>query len=257
MEVIIKNNYSEMSLYAAQIVANKIRTKPKTVLGLATGSTPLGLYNELIKLHKIEGLDFSNIISFNLDEYVGLSKDHPQSYKNFMDNKLFSKINIKQKNIHIPNGNSFKNKEWDKYELLIKSYDGIDLQILGIGSTGHIAFNEPTSSLGSRTRIKTLTQKTVTDKARFFDNIIDVPKFVITMGVGTIMEAKKILLLASGDSKAEPIAKAIEGPISSMCTASAIQMHPNTIVIIDEAAAKFLKEKDYYKWVYSNKKNLN
>lgn len=257
MEVIIKNNYSEMSLYAAQIVANKIRTKPKTVLGLATGSTPLGLYNELIKLHKIEGLDFSNVISFNLDEYVGLSKDHPQSYQNFMDNKLFSKINIKQKNIHIPNGNSFKNKEWDKYELLIKSYDGIDLQILGIGSTGHIAFNEPTSSLGSRTRIKTLTQKTVTDNARFFDNIIDVPKFVITMGVGTIMEAKKILLLASGDSKAEPIAKAIEGPISSMCTASAIQMHPNTIVIIDEAAAKFLKEKDYYKWVYSNKKNLN
>ena len=243
-----------MSTEAAKIVANQIRTNPKTVIGLATGSTPLGLYNELIKLHKNEGLDFSDVISFNLDEYVDLPKDHPQSYKNFMDKKLFSKINIKQKNIHIPNGDSFEKKECDKYELLIKSYDGIDLQILGIGSAGHIAFNEPSSSLGSRTRLKTLTQKTVTDNARFFDNIIDVPKFAITMGVGTIMEAKKILLLASGDSKAEPIAKAIEGPITSMCTASAIQMHPNTIVIIDEAAAKFLKEKDYYKWVYSNSK---
>ena len=140
---------------------------------------------------------------------------------------------------------------------MIKSHDGIDLQILGIGSDGHIAFNEPSSSLGSRTRIKTLTQKTVNDNARFFDNISDVPKYAVTMGVGTIMEAKKILLLASGGSKAEQIAKAIEGPISSMCSASAIQMHPKTIVIIDEAAAKNLKEKDYYKWVYRNKTNLN
>lgn len=245
-----------MSTNAAKIVANQIRTNPKTVLGLATGSTVLGLYNELIKLHKNEGLDFSDVISFNLDEYVGLPKKHPQSYALFMEKKLFSKINIKQKNIHIPNWDSFENKKCDKYELLIKSYDGIDLQILGIGSTGHIAFNEPSSSLGSRTRLKTLTQKTITDNARFFDNITNVPKFAITMGVGTIMDAKKILLLASGDSKAEPIAKAIEGPISSMCTASAIQMHPNTIVIIDEAAAKDLKEKDYYKWVQSNN-NLN
>jgi len=246
-----------MSLGSARIVADQIRIKPKTVLGLATGSTPLGLYNELIKLHKNEGLDFSNVISFNLDEYIGLSEDHPQSYKTFMEKKLFSKINIKQKNIHIPNGNSFNNKECNKYESLIKSHDGIDLQILGIGSDGHIAFNEPSSSLGSRTRIKTLTQKTVNDNARFFDNISDVPKYAVTMGVGTIMEAKKILLLASGGSKAEPIAKAIEGPISSMCSASAIQMHPKTIVMIDEAAAKHLKEKDYYKWVYSNKIKLN
>ena len=203
-----------MSHESAIIVADQISTNPKTVLGLATGSTPLGLYNELIKLHNSEGLDFSNVISFN-------------------------------------------HKECDKYESLIKIYGGIDLQILGIGSTGHIAFNEPSSSLGSRTRLKTLTQKTVTDNAKFFDNISDVPKYAVTMGVGTIMEAKKILLLASGDSKAKPITKAIEGPISSMCSASAIQMHPKTIVIIDEAAAKNLKEKDYYKWVYRNKTNLN
>ena len=246
-----------MSHESAIIVADLISTNPKTVLGLATGSTPLGLYNELIKLHNSEGLDFSNVISFNLDEYVGLPKNHPQSYNTFMFETLFSKINIKQKNVHIPNGSLFNHKECDKYESLIKIYGGIDLQILGIGSTGHIAFNEPSSSLGSRTRLKTLTQKTVIDNAKFFDNISDVPKYAVTMGVGTIMEAKKILLLASGDSKAKPITKAIEGPISSMCSASAIQMHPKTIVIIDEAAAKNLKEKDYYKWVYRNKTNLN
>lgn len=246
-----------MSLEAAGIIADQIITKPKTVLGLATGSTPLGLYNELIRLHKNEGLDFSNVISFNLDEYVGLTKNHPQSYNIFMHKTLFSKINIKQKNIHIPNGNTYNNKECEKYELLIKSCGGIDLQILGIGSDGHIAFNEPSSSLGSRTRIKTLTQETVKDNARFFDNITDVPKFAVTMGVGTIMEAKKILLLASGSSKAKPIKKAIEGPISSMCSASAIQMHPKTVVIVDNDAAKELKEKDYYKWVHNNKKILN
>ena len=246
-----------MGLEAAGIIADQIRTNPKTVLGLATGSTPLGLYNELIRLHKNGGLDFSNVISFNLDEYIGLSKDHPQSYNIFMQKTLFTKINIKQKNIHLPSGSTFDNKECEKYESLINSCGGIDLQILGIGSDGHIAFNEPSSSLGSRTRLKTLTQETVKDNARFFDNINDVPKFAVTMGVGTIMEAKSILLLASGSAKAKPITKAIEGPISSMCSASAIQMHPKTTVIIDEDAAKNLKEKDYYKWVYNNKKSLN
>ena len=256
MEIIIKSDYSEISSDSAMIVANQIKTKPNTVLGLATGSTPLGLYKELIQLHLNEGLDFSNVITFNLDEYVGLSNDHPQSYNVFMRDNLFSKINIKKENIHIPNGNAPHDKECERYESLIIRSGGIDLQILGIGSDGHIAFNEPSSSLGSRTRLKTLTQETVKDNARFFDNISDVPRFAITMGVGTIMEAKKILLIASGVSKTTPIRKAIEGPISSMCSASAIQMHPKTIVMVDEAAAKDLKEKDYYKWVYNNKKTL-
>ena len=257
MEIIIKKDYSEISSESAMIVANQIKAKSDTVLGLATGSTPLGLYKELIRLHLNEGLDFSNVATFNLDEYVGLSNDHPQSYNVFMRDNLFSKINIKKENIHIPNGNAPHEKECERYESLLKSSGGIDLQILGIGSDGHIAFNEPSSSLGSRTRLKTLTQETVEDNSRFFDNISDVPRFAITMGVGTIMEAKSILLMASGTSKSTPITMAIEGPISSMCSASAIQMHPKTMVIIDENAAKDLKEKKYYKWVYNNKKNLN
>ena len=244
MEIIIKSDYSEISSECAMIVANQIKAKSDTVLGLATGSTPLGLYNELIRLHLNEGLDFSNVATFNLDEYVGLSNDHPQSYNVFMRDNLFSKINIKKENIHIPNGNAPHEKECERYESLLKSSGGIDLQILGFGSDGHIAINEPSSSLGSRTRLKTLTQETVEDNSRFFDNISDVPRFAITMGVGTIMEAKRILLMASGASKSIPITMAIEGPISSMCSASAIQMHPKTMVIIDENAAKDLKEKN-------------
>ena len=216
MEIIIKKDYSGISSESAMIVANQIKAKPNTVLGLATGSTPLGLYKELIQLHLNEGLDFSNVITFNLDEYVGLSNDHPQSYNVFMRDNLFSKINIKKENINIPDGNYPNDKECERYESLINKSGGIDLQILGIGSDGHIAFNEPSSSLGSRTRLKTLTQETVKDNARFFDNISDVPRFAITMGVGTIMEAKRILLMASGASKSIPITMAIEGPISSM-----------------------------------------
>ena len=257
MEIIIKNNYSEISSESAIIIANQIKAKPDSVLGLATGSTPIGLYEELVRLHLNEGLDFSNVISFNLDEYVGLPKEHEQSYKMFMQNKLFSKINIKEENIHIPDGSLPICDKCEKYESSIKSFGGIDLQILGIGSDGHIAFNEPSSSLGSRTRVKTLTQETIKDNSFFFNDIANVPKFAITGGVGTIMEAKEILLLASGKSKAIPIKKAIEGPITSMCSASAIQMHPKTIVILDEDAAKDLNEQDYYKWVHRNKVKFN
>lgn len=257
MEIIIKNNYSEISSESAIIIANQIKAKPDSVLGLATGSTPIGLYEELVRLHLNEGLDFSNVISFNLDEYVGLPKEHEQSYKMFMQNKLFSKINIKEENIHIPDGSLPICDKCEKYESSIKSFGGIDLQILGIGSDGHIAFNEPSSSLGSRTRVKTLTEETIKDNSIFFNDIANVPKFAITMGVGTIMEAKEILLLASGKSKAIPIKKAIEGPITSMCSASAIQMHPKTIVILDKDAAKDLNEQDYYKWVHRNKVKFN
>ena len=253
MEIIIKNDYSDMSTEAAHIIGDQIKGKPNTVLGLATGSTPLGLYNELIKLNNSGDIDFSNVITYNLDEYIGLTEKHPQSYKYFMYDKLFSHINIKDENIHLPNGEHFDDKECELYEDSIKNNGGIDIQILGIGRTGHIAFNEPTSSLKSRTRIKTLTPQTIKDNSRFFNNSSDVPIYAITMGVGTIMEAKKIILMASGKAKAKPIKNAIEGPISSMCSASAIQMHQKSMVIIDEAAASELSEKEYYKWVYKNK----
>jgi len=253
MEIIIKNDYSDMSTEAAHIIGDQIKGKPNTVLGLATGSTPLGLYNELIKLNNSGDIDFSNVITYNLDEYIGLTEKHPQSYKYFMYDKLFSHINIKDENIYLPNGEHFDDKECELYEDSIKNNGGIDIQILGIGRTGHIAFNEPTSSLKSRTRIKTLTPQTIKDNSRFFNNSSEVPIYAITMGVGTIMEAKKIILMASGKAKAKPIKNAIEGPISSMCSASAIQMHQKSMVIIDEAAASELSEKEYYKWVYKNK----
>ena len=243
MEVIVKENYEEMSKLAAQLIAEVIRKKPRAVLGLATGSTPIGTYKELIRMHKEEGLDFSQIVTFNLDEYVGLPPDHPQSYRYFMNEQLFNHINIRMENTHVPNGMAKDLKaECEKYEQMIKEAGGIDIQLLGIGANGHIAFNEPGSSLGSRTRIKTLTEKTRQDNARFFDNDINkVPKYAITMGIGTILEARKLILLASGENKADAVAKAVEGPITAQCPASVIQLHRNVIVIVDKAAANKLK----------------
>lgn len=255
MEVIIKKNYDEMSKEAAKIVAEEMRKKAKMnapfKLGLATGSTPIGLYKELIRMHKEEGLDFSTVITFNLDEYVGLAPDHEQSYRYFMNENLFKHVNINPKNTHVPDGLA-KDVEahCEEYERMIKDAGGIDLQILGIGRDGHIAFNEPGSSLASRTRMVALAEETIIDNSRFFKSIDEVPKCAITMGVGTILEAKKIVLLANGKGKAEALAKAIEGPVTSEITASALQLHPNVTVICDEEAAVNLKRKDYYKHVY-------
>lgn len=244
MLVPIYENYDEMSREAAKLVANRIRRKPNLVLGLATGSTPLGLYKELIRLHKEEGLDFSKVVTFNLDEYIGLPPNHNQSYRYFMDVNFFNHINIDKRFIHIPDGMTEDVEahcEW--YEEQIKKFGGIDLQILGIGANGHIAFNEPGSSLGSRTRIKTLTEQTIKDNARFFKSIDEVPKYAITMGIGTIMEAKELVLLANGQNKADAIKAAVEGPISAMCPASIIQMHRKAFVFIDKAAASKLSHK--------------
>lgn len=250
MRIIIESDYEAMSKKAAQIVADKIRKKPDIVLGLATGNTPLGMYQELIRMYKEEGLNFSKVVTFNLDEYWGLPPSHPQSYHYFMWNNLFSHVNINSERVHIPSG-TVKNAEayccW--YENKIKEAGGIDLQILGIGRDGHIGFNEPGSSLGSRTRIKTLTPETVKDNARFFKNKDEVPKFAITMGVGTIMEAKECLLLASGKNKAEAVQKCIEGPVCAECTSSILQLHPEVIIILDEEAFQNLKRKEYYKYV--------
>src|ERR1041384_1161827 len=224
MLVVIKKDYQEVSCEAARIVATAVRSKPDIVLGLATGNTPLGLYKHLIELHRTGNLDFSRASSFNLDEYLGLPPTHPQSFHYFMEHNFFSQQSI-------------------------KAVGGIDLQVLGIGRNGHVGFNEPTSSLASRTRLKALSRETIEDNRRFFSTEQEMPKCAITMGIGTILESRRILLLASGRSKAAAIAKAIEGPITSSVSASALQMHPDVTFIIDEDAAYSLTQRDYYRHV--------
>ncbi len=254
MEVVIKSDYEEMSRAAAHVVADVLNTKPDAVIGLATGSTPLGVYKELVRMHQEEGIDFSQVTTFNLDEYVGLSINDPQSYHHFMHENFFKHVNIPIQNIYIPSGTTRNYQafcQW--YEHRIEECGGIDVQILGIGSDGHIAFNEPTSSLSSRTRLKTLEKQTIDDNARFFENRDEVPIYAITMGVGTILEAKQIVLLASGKNKAAVVAASVEGPVTSMVTASALQMHPSTLFFVDEEAGSELKMREYYDWVQEKK----
>ncbi len=242
MLVIIKDDYEAISREAARLVANRLRKKPNLVLGLATGSTPLGLYGELIRMHRQEGLDFSKVTTFNLDEYVGLNPDHPQSYHYFMRENLFSRINLDPRFVHLPDGMAMdidQHCHW--YEEQIRAAGGIDLQVLGIGANGHIAFNEPGSSLGSRTRVKTLTGTTREANARFFASEDEVPRYALTMGVGTIMEARELLLVASGEGKADAIAASVEGPITAMVPASIVQMHARAFLVIDRAAAAGLR----------------
>jgi len=244
MLVVIKDNYDDISKEAAKIVADRIHRKPNLVLGLATGSSPLGLYKELIRMHKEEGLDFSKVTTFNLDEYIGLPHNHPQSFHYFMFENLFKHVNINPRFIHIPDGMATDIEQHCRwYEDEIKLYGGIDLQVLGIGANGHIAFNEPGSSLGSITRIKTLTEKTIKDNARFFNSLDEVPKMAITMGIGTIMNAKELILLANGTSKSDAVKACVEGPITAWVPASIIQMHQKAYVIVDQqAASKLTKE---------------
>ena len=254
MEVVIQRDYEQMSKVAAQIVSEVLNAKPNAVLGMATGSTPLGLYQELVRLHREEQLDLSRVTTFNLDEYVGLRMDHPQSYHYFMHEHFFRHVNIPRQNINIPSGTTSNYPafcEW--YEQRIAQCGGIDLQILGIGSDGHIAFNEPTSSLSSRTRLKTLSEQTIDDNARFFERREDVPIYAITMGVGTILDARKLVMVASGKAKARAIAQAVEGPVTSMVTASAIQLHRDATVVVDEQAAGELTMSDYYEFIYTAK----
>ena len=251
MLVLLKASYEEMSREAARIVASAVKSKPSTTLGLATGSTTLGMYTELVRQHKEEGLDFSKVTTFNLDEYLGLAAEHPQSFHGFMREHFFRHVNIGAHEIHIPDGKFCG--DYDEYclsyERAIREAGGIDLQILGIGRNGHIGFNEPTSSFGSRTRLKVLTSETIEDNRKFFSAGEPVPECAITMGIGTILEAGKILLLATGDAKAETVAEAIEGPITASVTASCLQLHPDVTFVIDEAAATRLRQRDYYRRV--------
>jgi len=241
IKIFVAKDYDEMSKKAAGIIADAIRNKPNLVLGLATGSTPVGCYRELIRMHKEGGIDFSRVVTFNLDEYVGLPPTHPQSYRHFMNENLFNHVNIKMENTHVPNGlPDDLQKTCQEFEEAIKASSGIDLQLLGIGANGHIAFNEPGSPFDSRTRVVSLSERTIKDNARFFKSIDEVPRQALSMGIGTIMEARKIVLLASGAGKADAVAKSIKGPITEDVPASILQRHPDCTFILDEAAASKL-----------------
>ena len=247
MRVVIKSDAASVTKFAADKIAQLVRSKPDCVLGLATGSSPLGIYQELIRQHREEGLDFSQVTTFNLDEYVGLSGTDPQSYRFFMQSNLFDHINIKPANTNIPDGRALDFGAFcESYERHIVDVGGIDLQLLGIGADGHIAFNEPGSSLGSRTRLKTLTDQTVSDNARFFGHIDKVPRLAITMGIGTILESSQCVLVAMGDAKSEAIWQAIEGPVTAQVTASALQLHRDVVAVLDEGAACLLRRREYY-----------
>lgn len=251
MLAVLKRNEEEVSLGAAQLIASAIRRKPNVRLGMATGNTMVGVYRELARMHREEGLDFSRVITFNLDEYLGVGAKHPGSLRYFMDEHFFSRVNVNPANIHAPDGTIRGNYEeyCAGYEAAIRDAGGIDLQLLGIGRNGHIGFNEPTSSLGSRTRLKVLGEETMADNRKFFGPGEEVPECAITVGIGTILESKRILLLANGESKADAIVKSIEGPVTSAVPASALQHHPDVTFLIDEGAAKKLAQKEYYRRV--------
>jgi glucosamine-6-phosphate deaminase len=251
MLLVLKASPEEVGREAARVVASAVRRNPSLRLGLATGSTMLGMYRELVRLHREEKLDFSRVVTFNLDEYLGLPSIHPQSFHHFMQENFFAHVNVTVTNVHIPDGGIKGNYQryCASYETSIRDYGGIDLQVLGIGRNGHIGFNEPTSSLGSRTRLKVLSKETIEDNRKFFASEEEIPQCAITMGIGTILEAKRVLLLASGSSKATAIAKAIEGPITASVTASALQLHGEVTFIVDREAGAQLKQQDYYQRV--------
>lgn len=250
MKVVILENPEAVANYGANIFKKQLQQKPDSVFGLATGSTPVALYRRLIAAQQDDEISFREACSFNLDEYLGLSADHPQSYRHFMSENLFRHIDIDPANTFVPDGNADNPiAACQQYDDAITARGGIDLQLLGIGRNGHIGFNEPSSCLVSRTRVKTLTRATIDDNARFFAEGEYQPHLSITMGIGTIMESRQILLLATGESKAEAIQATVEGPMSAACPASALQMHLSTTLVIDEAAASGLADVEFYKHI--------
>lgn len=241
MRVIITKNYDEMCARAADLLFSQVVLKPDCVLGLATGSTPCGIYAELVRRNAEGSLDFSAVRSVNLDEYVGLDPSNDQSYRYYMEQNLFSKVNIKRENTHLPNGLAQDvASECKNYDNLIASLGGIDMQLLGIGLNGHIGFNEPNDAFDKGTHIVDLTQSTIEANARFFSSINDVPRRALTMGIQTIMSAKKIVLTMNGASKKEAAKGAILGPITPKMPASILQLHPDCTVVLDEEAARLL-----------------
>jgi glucosamine-6-phosphate deaminase len=254
MEVIIRPTAESASRLAADLVAKELCAKPDLVLGLATGRTMERVYAALVQRHRAGGLSFAECRTFNLDEYIGLPAGDPHSYRHYMDEHLFRKVDVRRERTHLPDGMATDLKaESEHYEWLIREAGGIDLQLLGLGEAGHIGFNEPLSALLSRTRDKALTPTTRRQNAAIFEGGLSaVPKRAITMGVGTILESKRCLLLVTGTAKSRILAKAVEGPITSMITASALQLHPRCTVIVDEAAARHLKGKTYYRWIFDS-----
>ncbi len=244
MKIIVTKDYEEMCRRAAYIFASQITLKENSILGLATGSTPIGMYDKLIELNKNGDIDFSKIKTVNLDEYVGLGENDDQSYRYFMNNQLFNHVNIDKNNTNVPNGKADDKKaECLRYEKLIKDLGGIDIQLLGIGNNGHIAFNEPNEYFDSITHEVKLTKSTIEANARFFKSIEDVPTSALSMGIGTIMHAKKIVLVANGKGKAKAIYDTCFGPITPNVPASALQLHNDVTIIVDDDAASMIKEK--------------
>jgi glucosamine-6-phosphate deaminase len=254
MEVIIRTSPEEAAELTSRLIAARLRTKPDLVLGLATGRTMERVYDRLVAKHQSEGLDFSRCRTFNLDEYIGVPAEDEHSYRFYMNHHLFSRVNIDLANTHVPDGMATDLRAGAAhYEQLIREAGGIDVQLLGIGEAGHIGFNEPLSALMSRTRDKALMPLTRQQNAEMFGGDPNkVPKRAVTMGVGTILDARELLLLATGRAKASILAKAVEGPITAMISASAVQLHPNCKVIVDEEAARELKERQYYDWIFQN-----
>ena len=253
MEVVIRPNAEIATELVARMIARKLRDNPRLVMGLATGRTMESVYARLVEMHRETGLDFSACCTFNLDEYVGLSDQHLNSYRHYMNQHLFQKVNIDLKNTHLPNGLASDLKaECLDYETLIIKHGGIDLQLLGIGLNGHLGFNEPLSAFNSRTRVKGLSPTTRQQNALLFEHPDQVPHSAITMGVGTILDCRRCILLATGEEKAEIVAKAVEGPITSMISATALQLHPACTLVLDEAAGSRLKEASYYQWMFEN-----
>jgi glucosamine-6-phosphate deaminase len=254
MEVVIQRDAEAVANFVADAIERLVTSHPSAVLGLATGSSPLGVYGELVRRHRAGALTFRRVRAFLLDEYIGLPAGHEASYREFIERHFSGLVDIEPESVHVPDGAAADvEAACARYETRIQVAGGIDLQLLGIGADGHLGFNEPTSSLASRTRVKTLTTQTRLDNARFFDNIEDVPHHVVTQGIGTILEARHLVLIATGTSKADSIARAVEGPVTSICPGSAIQLHPHTTVVIDETAASQLTLADYYRDTFAGK----
>ncbi|UCE41610.1 MAG: glucosamine-6-phosphate deaminase [Candidatus Aminicenantes bacterium] len=253
MEIIILTTKKEVYAEASSRVVDWIHKKPDAVLGLATGKTMLGVYKDLISEHKKGRVDFSSVKTINLDEYLGLDPGDPLSFHSYMDQNFFRHVNVEKNNTLIPDPlPEDVETECEAYEEAIRDRGGIDIQLLGIGRDGHIGFNEPSSSLQARTRVKTLTDETLKDNFGSAEG----PRFAITMGIGTIMDAKEIILVAVGKGKAKSVSQMVEGPITASCPASALQLHPKVKVILDSRAAQLLKRKDYYMWVWKHKNEV-
>jgi glucosamine-6-phosphate deaminase len=248
MEVVILNDAAEVAAHGADLVEAMLRVKPQAVFGFATGSTPIALYRCLVERHRAGALSFRAAGSFNLDEYLGISPDNPQSYRAYMQREFFDHVDIDPARTQLPECAPGEDPQrvGPRYEAMIKDAGGIDLQILGIGHNGHIGFNEPSSSLASRTRVKTLTPRTLEANSRLFEAGEFQPRLAVTMGIGTILDARRILLLATGEAKSAAVAGLIEGPVTAMCPASALQLHERVTVLLDEAAAARLKYREYY-----------